>query len=224
VDIRQDSTTAQAIRPLWIPAFLAALRETGIVRDACEAANIDRTTPYVTRKHDPAFAEAWDAAILDASDLLIREATRRARVGVREPVIYQGKLQGVWVNEDGDVVTAETPNARLVPLSVTKYSDPLLMFLIKGIRPEYNASHHTTDVKVSGDPSRPVRVEHDHEHSGTVGVVTPASAAVLEFLRDLGLPCPEPVRADGGEEPVDRGDGPHPAPEAAEVPPPRGDA
>ena len=36
----------------------------------------------------------------------------------------------------GAAVSARTPGARLVPLTVTRYSDALLMFLLRGIRPE----------------------------------------------------------------------------------------
>jgi hypothetical protein len=57
--------------------FLAAIRDTGNVRLAAQAAGIDRTTPYVTARRDPAFAAAWQAAEQDAIDIL--EATARKR-------------------------------------------------------------------------------------------------------------------------------------------------
>jgi hypothetical protein len=134
---QQKPTTSKAIVPTWLPAFLSALRETGVVRDACEAARVDRTVPYALRKADPVFASAWDEALQDAADLLEREAVRRARVGIREPVIYQGRLQGVYINDAGETVSESTPGARLIPLTVTRYSDVLLMFLLKKIRPEF---------------------------------------------------------------------------------------
>ena len=130
-----SGTPVRALAQSWRAAFLAALRDTGVVRDACAAASVGRTTAYRVRNSDPEFAAAWDEALEDAADLLEIEAIRRARTGVREPVIYQGKLCGTWVNDAGDVVTENTPGARLVPLAITKYSDGLLMFLLKGIRP-----------------------------------------------------------------------------------------
>jgi hypothetical protein len=130
----------------WQPAFLSALREVGVVRDACEAAGVSRTTAYRQRNEDPEFAREWDESIQDAADLLEREAVRRARVGVKKPVIYQGKLCGVWVDGDGNAVAEGTPGARMIPLSVTEYSDTLLMFLLKGIRPEKYKDHQPADV------------------------------------------------------------------------------
>lgn len=131
-----NSTQEKGLSPVWHKAFLSALRETGIVRDACEAAGIHRTTAYASRNVDPEFGREWDEAIQEAADLLEREAVRRARLGVRKPVIYQGQLCGAWMDAEGNVVPEGTPGSRLVPLSVTEYSDTLLIFLLKGVRPE----------------------------------------------------------------------------------------
>lgn len=120
---------------MWEPAFLAALAETGVVRDACEAAGIGRRTAYHLRERDPEFAAKWDEALEDAADLLETEAVRRARHGVKKPVVYKGQLCGTWVDRDGNVVDQTAPGARMVPLAVTEYSDTLLIFLLKGIRP-----------------------------------------------------------------------------------------
>lgn len=132
----QNGTPEKGLERLWKPAFLAALRETGVIRYACEAADIGRTTAYRFRGQDASFAAEWDDAMQDAADLLELEAVRRARTGVRDPVIYQGKPCGAWVNDKGEIVSEGTPGAKLVPLTVTKYSDTLLMFLLKGARPE----------------------------------------------------------------------------------------
>lgn len=130
---------------MWHAAFLSALRETGVVRSACEASGVSRTAAYTHRNRDAEFAARWDDAIQDAADLLETEAIRRARVGVREPVIYQGRPCGVWVNEAGEIVGENTPGSKLVPLSITKYSDTLLIFLLKGIRPEKYKDHLPAD-------------------------------------------------------------------------------
>ena len=90
-DTAHHRTPEKALARPWRAAFLAALRECGVVRDACEAAGIGRRTAYDLRDADPTFAAAWDDALQDGIDLLEREAVRRARVGVKEPVIYQGQ-------------------------------------------------------------------------------------------------------------------------------------
>lgn len=62
------------------------------------------------------------------------------------------------------------------------------------------AGYVTESVKVSGDKENPVRVEGSHEHHATL----PTAAVVAGVLRDLGVPLPGPVRADGAGKPVDQ--------------------
>ena len=66
-------------------ALLAAFRETGNVRLACEVAGVGRTSHYRWRDEDPAYREAFDQAREDAIDALGAEAHRRAVEGVEEP-------------------------------------------------------------------------------------------------------------------------------------------
>ena len=94
--------------------FLRHLEECGSVRRAARAANIGRNTVYVWRRKQPEFAAEWKAALEVAADLLQDEAFRRAHEGVDEPVFYQGKQVD----------------------TVKRYSDSLLMFLLKGLKPE----------------------------------------------------------------------------------------
>jgi hypothetical protein len=98
----------------WVDGFLSILRDTGNVRAATHAAQIDRSTAYKLRERDPSFANAWEEAIEEAADVLEAEARRRATIGVDEPVFYKGLPVG----------------------SVKRYSDSLLMFLLRGIRPD----------------------------------------------------------------------------------------
>ena len=60
----QNPTNATAKKT----AFITALRETGIVRRACERAEIDRPTVYLWRQSDPEFKAAWEDALEDATD------------------------------------------------------------------------------------------------------------------------------------------------------------
>ena len=85
---------------------------------------------------DEEFALAVQTIVDMTNEELVVEARRRA-TGYEEPIVYQGKVQGKWVDGKGHEVSATTPGARLVPASVTKVSDVLLMFLIKGRMPEY---------------------------------------------------------------------------------------
>lgn len=98
----------------WQEMFIAALREGGHVGKACEAAKVSRTTAYTYRRQDAAFAADWDTAIEDAAFSLEDEGLRRARDGVDEPIVYKGMIVGTQ----------------------KRYSDTLLMFLLKGIKPD----------------------------------------------------------------------------------------
>lgn len=106
----------------------------GIVGDACRAAKVSRSLVYKTKEENKTFKKDWEDALEDAADTLEHEAIRRARDGVREPVIYKGMPSIFWMLE-GRPVPEGTEGAVPIPLSVTKYSDKLLMFLLVGNRP-----------------------------------------------------------------------------------------
>ena len=104
---RQSKTSRQK-------AFLKAYRKTGNVTCAADAAKIDRASHYRWLEEPDYKAQFGDAAD-EAADRLEEEARRRAVDGVDEPVgWYQGKPGG----------------------TVKRYSDTLLIFLLKGVRPE----------------------------------------------------------------------------------------
>lgn len=94
-------------------AFLEALSQTGNVSMACAAAGWARGVPYSLRKGDKDFAEKWDFALENATDVLHAAAFQRAVHGVEEDVWHKGK-------EGAEVVG-----------QVTKYDSQLLMFLLK---------------------------------------------------------------------------------------------
>lgn len=62
-----------------MPLFIAALRSTGTVRAACEAAGITRRAAYVARARNPRFSAEWDSAIEEACDELEAIARQRAK-------------------------------------------------------------------------------------------------------------------------------------------------
>ena len=95
--------------------FFALIEESGgNVTKALDQSTYCRTAFYEWKKEDPEFAKRVDDAIEKGVDALESEAVRRARDGVDEPVYYQGSKCGV----------------------VRKYSDTLLIFLLKGKRPD----------------------------------------------------------------------------------------
>jgi hypothetical protein len=99
--------------------FLKALADTGSVTTAVAVAGTSRTRVYEQRKKDTTFAAAWDDAEEIATDRLEHEARRRAIEGVAEPVVSAGKLVR---GDDGQ------------PIMVKRYSDNLLMALLKARR------------------------------------------------------------------------------------------
>ncbi len=94
-------------------AFLAAYSQCGSLTHAARAAKINRCTHYRWLK-DQEYSAAFGEAREEAADALEMEARRRAVEGIEEPVFYKGEVCG----------------------TIRKYSDTLLIFLLKGVRPE----------------------------------------------------------------------------------------
>lgn len=102
-------------------SFLANLAATGNVSRSAQAVGRSRGGFYKLKRTEVEFSEAWDQAMEAAADELEAEARRRAVDGVDEPIVYRG---AVAKDADGRTVT------------VKRYSDVLLMFLLNGARPE----------------------------------------------------------------------------------------
>src|SRR5579872_938930 len=100
--------------------FLQGLSEGLTVKDAAELTGLGVSTFYERRKHDPELAELWAMASDIGTDVIEREAFRRAVEGWEEKV-YGRVAPGI----DGVVGTQ------------TKYSDRLMEVLLKGRRPQY---------------------------------------------------------------------------------------
>lgn len=105
-------------------ALLAAFKVTHSISEAAKAAGVDRSVHYDWLESVPGYKELFDAAKEEATQTLEDEAVRRAHKGVTEPIYFQGKVVG----------------AKRV------YSDALLMFLLRGARPE----KYRQGVEVSG--------------------------------------------------------------------------
>lgn len=123
--------------------FIAELADGNTVTGAAQAADVARSTAYDWRNDDPDFRQAWDSAWDQGADLLEAEALRRAVHGVDKPVTVAGERE-----------------------IVREYSDTLLIFLLKGRRPERYRDNH--------------RVEHTGADGGPMEVTNPDVAAAIE--------------------------------------------
>jgi hypothetical protein len=95
-------------------AFLEAFRECGNISRACRDIGMtNRTEVYKWQERDDQFAAAFRDAEVEAVDALEAEARRRA-IGYEQVIVDK---------DGGEHVT-------------TRYSDVLLIFLLKGARPE----------------------------------------------------------------------------------------
>ena len=163
--------------------FLAALREGKTVKDSCLAASVGRSAVYKWRKSDSEFEAAWDTAEDEGTDVLEAEATRRAVEGVKEPV---GWYQGV-------------PGG-----SVQRYSDTLLIFLLKGRRPDKYRERQ--QVEHSGPGGGPIEVSNltddQLEHIIKTGQLPPAMRSrdgAAKTASDDSNVGAKPRPADGGD-------------------------
>lgn len=125
-------------------SFLKLYAETGTIQAACDAVYISRDTYYRWYKEDKDFMEGCRIAQGAFGEKLENEALRRAHDGWDEPVFYRGQMQG----------------------QVHKYSDVLLIFLMKGAMPNKYRERH----EVSGPDGGPVLIkEVEVRLSGTSG-------------------------------------------------------
>jgi hypothetical protein len=94
--------------------FLAAYARTGTILHAALESGIERRLHYRWLDEDPAYAATFAEAEVAAVEMLEREARRRAVDGVEEPIYWQGQKID----------------------TLRKYSDALLIFLLKAARPD----------------------------------------------------------------------------------------
>jgi hypothetical protein len=114
-------------------AFLTTLAHTGVIAAAAAKAGLPKSTVVNWLKIDPAFAEAYQEALEVAADLLELEALRRATHGVAEAVWHKPK-------EGEPYIVGYN----------TKYSDSLLIALLKAKKPEQFRERYEVDHKAEG--------------------------------------------------------------------------
>lgn len=124
-------------------AFLVSLVQAGgNITKACELAKIDPSTPYTRQwKKDEAFQAVLAEAKEMGADHLEGEAIRRAYEGVKEPVGWHKGEPGGYVQ---------------------RYSDTLMIFLLKGAKKDKYVERH----QHTGEGGGPIIVtEVVHEYS-----------------------------------------------------------
>jgi hypothetical protein len=134
-------------------AFLASYVATASITKAAKAAKIDRSLHYRWLLEDEDYKKAFSAAQSEAGDLLEDEAVRRAHQGVRKPLVYQGQFTYAQrLNKE----TGALENYGQ-PLAVLEYSDPLMMFLLRGFKSDKYRDRGS--MEVSGPAGGPIALE-----------------------------------------------------------------
>ncbi len=116
----------------------------------------------------PDYPASFERAKNEAADTLESEAVRRAHDGVFEPTVYQGAFTFPWIehiDEEGEV----TEQVSETPVGTYKHSDALLMFLLKGFRPD----KYRENFKV--------------EHSGSVNLIDRLNAGRDRLKKNADL-------------------------------------
>lgn len=80
--------------PTRMALFLEHLSRHGQVRAAAQVAGVSSQTAYVRRRRDPAFAAAWDAALLHAREAAEQVLATRALHGTAETIWFRGEAVG----------------------------------------------------------------------------------------------------------------------------------
>lgn len=146
-------------------AFLEAFALVGNISQAARITKISRRSHHYWME-DPVYAERFYEAQEEAADRLEQEAWRRSMSGIEEPVYYGGEQVG----------------------TVRRYSDTLLIFLLKGHRPEKFADRFKGDLSVDGRLSVGIDVVREIQRRRSSGGELPSPGG------DLALP---PGRRNG---------------------------
>jgi hypothetical protein len=135
--------TVHRLTPKKVAAFIYSLRAGLSVSHAARLSGFARRTWYDRRAADPDLAAAWDDACEEGADRLEDEALRRAVEGVRTEKIVTSQGRALK-DDDGEYVKDVT----------IAYSDTLLIFLLKGRRPEKYADRHKVNVQIKQEAER----------------------------------------------------------------------
>lgn len=136
-------------------AFLGALRHNGgNATNAAKIVEVSKETVFHHKRLDPEFAAEWIKAVHESTDVLESEAIRRAVDGFTEPIFFQGVQCG----------------------EVRKYSDLLLIFMLKARRP--NVYRENIRHEHGGLDDRPISI-HAVSDEELERIITAAAAELI---------------------------------------------
>lgn len=139
--------------------FLEAYARLGTASGAAEETGISRAT-HRRWLASEAYRKAFEAAEDEATELLEREALRRAVDGREEPIYFNGVQVG----------------------TTRKYSDVLLIFLLKAKRPDVYRERYDARISASLNVQSAVKVIHEyHDQPAAIEAI----AAQLEPNKQL---------------------------------------
>ena len=209
-----DSAFSHIKHPLQ-RAFLEALAILGHQRKACNAAGITWWSPYRRSwKEDPEFQEAFEQAKLMGAESLTYEARRRAVEGVRK---YKFSKTGVALlhpdecdcehsrrvhGPDGGECTHEGCACQSFqgrPYFEHEYSDNLLMFLTKGILPEYKDSFTVRGTFANVDLNKLMDQLPDHAIAQLAAGESPVVVFAMLAKQMQRLALPPAKESDGND-------------------------
>jgi len=160
--------------------FLRAYVHHGTLGAASRELRMGYATHYRWLADDD-YARRFEHAKHEAVDRLLEEARRRGMDGVDDPVIHKGKRVFEDLDAEGRPVEAPVEGGRRAPVAVKKYSDSLLMFLLKGLAPEFKT----------------VRVDGEGDGNGLrVTINVGAVSQAMDLIE--GKPFEAPGSDDGG--------------------------
>lgn len=126
--------------------FLAAYAKCGAISLAAKAASVSQGIHYEWLK-DPEYAAAFVEAEKEAINALEGELFRRVYEGTEEAVVYQGEL--CYEKDAKGKLTNK-------PLTIRRKNDTLLIFALKGKRPDVYRDNFKGELAITGD----VQVNH----------------------------------------------------------------
>lgn len=142
----QSSSTNESplpMRPGWESLtqnqriFLRAYEQIGGVQKAAVNCGLSRAIHAKWKRESDEYRAAFNDLRIDVLESLEKEAYRRAVTGVKEPVFHQGEVCG----------------------HVRKYSDSLLIFLLKGNNPKKYRDQFKGHIQIDGGVDHHMRYE-----------------------------------------------------------------
>lgn len=194
--------------PVWVTPYLTNLTRTGAKVRSAQLAGITSGAARALYNADADFAAAVDEALLAHAEHCEAELTRRA-FGYEDPVVYQGQLTPVWErDEQGELVQVEYEVELEVPvkgggsterkvvkhkrpvqarnedgslkwLTVTKFSDTLLLAKVKAVDPRYRIER----TELTGADGAPVEIDATTRRARIAAIL--AKAQVRKVFGDI---------------------------------------